>query len=88
MELKNMTLAELKTLITDHDLTYSFSDSGVEYERGNWEHKVITNTFDKLSREDKITIIDHWNETVSKKLKANVHDMFMWDKDWMLENIK
>tara|TARA_Y100000310_G_C20616088_1_gene780703 strand:+ start:374 stop:628 length:255 start_codon:yes stop_codon:yes gene_type:complete len=81
-----MTLDRLKTLITDHDLTFTFADSGIEYERGNRESKAITRAFKTLSREDKIIIIDHWNETVSKKLKANVHDMFMWDKDWVLEN--
>ena len=82
-----MTLDKLKTLISDHDLTYSFSDDSMEYEKGNRESKAITRAFKTMAHEDKVKIIDHWNETVTKKLKYNVHDMFMWDKDWMLENI-
>jgi len=76
-----MTLVEIKKLITDHDLTYSFSDSGVSYERGDREYKVIKNAIATLTREDKATIIDHWNKTVGEKLIEDVRKEFEWSKE-------
>jgi len=76
-----MTLDELKKRITDHDLTFSFSDDSMVFEKGNRESKAITRAFKTLAHEDKVTIIDHWNETVSKKIRASDHDMFVWEKE-------
>lgn len=76
-----MTLVEIKKLITDHDLTYSFSDSGVSYERGDREYKVIKNAIATLTREDKAAIIDHWNQEVSRKLVEDVRKDFEWSKE-------
>ena len=76
-----MTLVEIKKLITDHDLTYSFSDSGVSYERGDREYKVIKNVIATLTREDKAAIIDHWNKTVGEKLIEDVRKDFEWSKE-------
>ena len=76
-----MTLVEIKKLITDHDLTYSFSDSGVSYERGDREYKVITRAIATLTREDRETIIDHWNQEVSRKVVKDVRKVFEWSKE-------
>ena len=73
-----MTLVDIKKLITDHDLTYSFSDSGVSYERGDREYKLIKKEFAALSDEDQLTIIDHWNKTVSETLVEDVRKDFEW----------
>ena len=76
-----MTLNKLKTLITDHDLTFSFSDDYRVWEKGNREYIAIMRQFKMLSVEDRNKIVDHWNETVRKKIRASGHDMFVWEKE-------
>jgi len=73
-----MTLDELKTLISEHDLTYSFSCSSMVYEAGDREYKVITRAFKTLDRKDKLKIIEHWNDTVNEKLIDDVSEDFEW----------
>ena len=73
-----MTLAELKKRITNHDLTYVYADSGIEYERGNREYKAIMRAFKELDSDDKATIIDHWNKNVSENLVEDVRKDFEW----------
>ena len=79
---KVMTLDELKTLITDHNLTYElFSNDYMTWEKGNQEYKVIKIHYELLtSNEDKEKIIDHWNLTVKEKVNSDMHDMFIWEK--------
>jgi|TARA_R110000765_G_C18956874_1_gene609065 hypothetical protein len=77
-----MTLDELKTLITAHDLTYElFANDYMIWEKGDQEYKVIKVHYELLtSNEDKEKIIDHWNLTVKEKVNSDIHDMFIWEK--------
>ena len=79
---KVMTLDELKTLITDHNLTYEiFSNDYIAWEKGDQEYKVIKMYYELLtSNEDKEKIIDHWNLTVKEEVNSDMHDMFIWEK--------
>jgi hypothetical protein len=58
-----------------HDLTYTYSDDGRTYSKGEAEYKAIVEFSKKIPREMAVKI---WNETVEKKMQSFVWDEYKW----------
>lgn len=60
----NDKLNQFRELCKNHDITYSYSDDGSVYNRGNAQYAEIVEMSKSIPREDAVRI---WNEEVDKK---------------------
>jgi hypothetical protein len=70
-----MNLADFETMVTNHDLTYSYSDDGEVYRRGQRRYDEIRKAAETLPREDVERI---WNAVVDTKVIEAVRSQFYW----------
>jgi len=74
MELSDEDL--LKALCEAHDLTYSYSDDGSVFRRGEEQYKAIKIVAARLQREVAVRI---WNDAVDAKILAPHNSMYHWE---------
>lgn len=72
----NDRLNQFREMCQNHDITYTYSDDGSVYRRGETQYKEIVEFSKSLSHEDAVKI---WNEVVDKKF---LHERDRADYRW------
>ena len=70
-----MTPEDFQEMVRNHDLTYSYSDDGEVWRRGQARYDAIRKAADSLPREDVECI---WNAEVDRKLMEHARSTFYW----------
>lgn len=70
-----MTIDEFKEMVRNHDLTYSYSDDGEVWRRGQARYDAICKAAKDLPPEEVERI---WNAEVDHKLLEHARSTFYW----------
>lgn len=73
--MSTVTEEEFRNMCKSHDLTYSYSDDGNVWRRGEEAKAKIVAAAKHLDRETAVRI---WNEVVDTKIIAGYRDTFYW----------
>jgi hypothetical protein len=68
-------IEKFKTMVKNHDLTFSYSDDGEVYRRGSESLSKIKKIAETLPREEVVRV---WNEIVDGKLAVGFRETFYW----------
>ena len=82
-ETEGPSLEAFKKLVDRHDLTYSYSDDGNAWRRGDASMKAIRDMKLALIKEDPANeekCIKIWNDAVDKKIAASSREDWYWSK--------
>lgn len=68
-------IQKFRELCASHDLTYTYSDDGKTYSRGDAQYKEIIELSKTMPRDVAVQI---WNENVEKKIIQHSWNEFKW----------
>lgn len=71
----SITLDEFAQMVSQHDLTFQYSDDNYMWERGRKELADIRAFAEFLPRADVVRI---WNAEVDRKMAEGYRDQFYW----------
>lgn len=70
-----MSIKQFKDMVSNHDLTYSYSDDGAVWRRGQAAKDAIVALAKTLDRE---ICVEIWNAKVDKTLSPDFRAPFYW----------
>lgn len=74
-DVRRSLLEDFELMVKEHDLTYSYSDDGRVWRKGEAERSAIVE-FSNLLPRDKV--VEIWNKWVDRKIGEGYRDNFYW----------